>query len=170
VDQGVRAWFGERKAHGNDFRDAARLAWREGLSLTTLANNMKQKCQIEHKDPPKNSRGQCIICIPEEISMPARTYRQNENNPQDLFTWTTFLRGPGQSAQGVLHQSDPPTYSESDVGDDSSIDALDALPREELRSMLDEYLAFRNAFQPNGTEYNPWVSLADLRLSSRVQS
>ena len=31
VDHGFKAWFGDRKARGNEFRDAARLAWQEGL-------------------------------------------------------------------------------------------------------------------------------------------
>jgi hypothetical protein len=67
-------------------------------------------------------------------------------------------------AQEVLEQ-DPPTYSETEV-DDPIIDALQSLPGEEISNMLQEYYALRdNDIQSTETEYNPWVSLANLRLS-----
>ena len=78
------------------------------------------------------------------------------------MTWTTFIRS--KEAREVLEQ-EPPTYSESEV-DDPVIDALQELPREEISTMWQEYYNLRdNGIQPTGTEYNPWVSLADLHSS-----
>ena len=83
------------------------------------------------------------------------------------MTWTTFLRS--KEVQEIAEQ-DPPTYSESEVGDDiPTIDALQLLPREEINNMWQEYRTVKhNEVQPQETEYNPWASLADLNLSKRL--
>ena len=81
----------------------------------------------------------------------------------NLVTWTSFLRS--KEAQEIIEQ-DPPTYSESEVGDDQpTIGALELLPRGEINYMWQEYRAVKdNEVQPKETEYNPWASLADLKL------
>jgi len=156
VNGGLKALYGQGKKNGNKFRAVAAQVCNGGLSISTMANMKRQYCELHHQNPPKNSRRQCLICFPEEISTGIRQDTViHQNFP---LTWTTFLRA-----------QDPPTYLESESEFDENLvdSALEALPREEIRNMWHEYRALQNnEVQMEAEDYNPWVSLADL-VSSR---
>lgn len=80
------------------------------------------------------------------------------------MTWPGFLRS--EEAQEIMER-DPPTYSESDLGDEATIDPPQLPPRVEINNMWQEFRAIDsedNEVQAQETEYNPWASSADLKL------
>ena len=136
-----------------------------------MAKTNRRYCELHHENPPTNSRGQCLICLPEEISTGHRYDTTNLQDPpreywrlDSLFwtlislisvTWPSFLRRAHRGEDQAALTPDPPTYMESAADENNFDTAMAGLPREELSNMLREYLA-------EYMQYNPWGSQANL--------